>query len=308
MYRILVTDPLEESALKIFEEAPDVYFETRYGLSEDELIEKIKSFNAVLIRSATQISAKIIQSAENLKVIGRAGSGLDNVDVAAAEKKGIKVLNTPGTNAPAVAEMTIAYLFALARSLPRADHSMKKGLWEKKSFSGIELNERILGIIGCGTIGKSVARKARALGMHILVYNRSRVEMDDLTFDQVPLEELLKRSDFVSIHLALSENTRSLIGKKELALMKKEAYLINSSRGEIVDEGALLARLEEGLLAGAALDVFTNEPDYNKKLAAHEKVIATPHIGAATRESQQRVGVRIADLTLEFLRSKYIFL
>ncbi len=308
MYKILVTDPLEESALKIFEEAPDVYFETHFGLNEEQLAEKITAFNAVIIRSATHITKKIIQQAENLKVIGRAGSGLDNVDVAAAEKKGIKVLNTPGTNAPAVAEMTMAYLFALARGLSRADHSMKKGLWEKKSFMGIELNERVLGIIGCGTIGKNVARKARALGMHVLVYNRSRVEMDDLDFDQVTLNELLKRSDFVSIHLALSESTRSLIGEKELSLMKNDAYLINTSRGEIVDEAALLTRLESGQLAGAALDVFVNEPDYNKKLAAHENVIATPHIGAATRESQQRVGVRIADLTLEFLRSKYIFL
>ncbi len=308
MYKILVTDPLRQNALQIFEEAPDVHYETHYGLSEDELIEKIKPFNAVLVRSATQISAKIIAAAENLKVIGRAGSGLDNIDVKAAEKKGIKVLNTPGTNAPAVAEMTIACLFAVARNIARADHTMKQGLWEKKAFSGIELNERTLGIVGCGTIGKSVARKAYALGMQIVVYNRSRVEMDDVPFEQIGLDDLLRRADFVSLHLALSEETRGLLGDRELALMKKDSYLINTSRGEIVDEQALLSHLEKGHLAGAALDVFCNEPDYNKQLAANAKVVATPHIGAVTKESQERVGVRIADLTLEFLRSKYIFL
>ncbi|RMH63873.1 MAG: 3-phosphoglycerate dehydrogenase [Calditrichaeota bacterium] len=308
MYKILVTDPLAESALKLLSDAPDVTFETRYGLDEDALAQEIAPFNAVLVRSATRITRSVLEKAENLKVIGRAGSGVDNIDLETARGMGIKVLNTPGTNAPAVAELTIGYLFALARDIARADHLMKQGRWEKKAFKGIELNDRTLGIIGCGTIGKMVARKAHALGMHILVYNRSEVVMKDVPFQQVELATLLSRGDFVTLHLALSDSTRHLIGAEQLGMMKDRSYLINTSRGEIVDEAALLSWLTEHPSCGAALDVFCGEPDYNTALAALPNVLATPHIAASTDESQERVGIRIVDLTLEYLRSKYIFL
>jgi len=307
MYKILICDSLSDTAIKILKESPDIDFTESFGLSEENLCEKIPAYNAVIVRSATTITAKILEKAENLKAIGRAGSGLDNVDVENAAKKGIKVFNTPGTNAPAVAELTIGLLFSLARNIPAANQSLKEGRWAKKDFSGIELNGKTIGIIGCGTIGKMVAQKAAALGMDVVIYNRSAVTIDRVNFTQIPLDKLLQRSDFISLHLPKSSKTNGLIGAAEISKMKKSAYLINTARGGIVVEKALLSALNNGHIAGAALDVFESEPDFNKELARHNKVIATPHIGAASLESQERVGVLIVDQVLEYLRSKYIF-
>ncbi len=309
MYKILITDPLADTALSILEEAPDVTFETAYGLSADELRDKIQSFNAVIIRSATKITREILDNAESLKAIGRAGTGLDNIDLETADRKGVRVFNTPGTNAPAVAELTIGMLFALARKIAAADATMKAGKWEKKTMGGgYELGDKKLGIVGCGTIGKLVAQKGAALGMEILVTNRSAVKLDKVSFEQLPLDKLLQKSDFVTIHLPKSDKTMNYMGKAELKMMKETAFLVNTSRGGVVNEKDLLACLDDGVIAGAALDVYENEPNYNKELAAHPSVVATPHIAASTKESQERVGVQIVDKVLEYLRSKYIFL
>lgn len=308
MYKILLCDPISESAMQVLKDAPDVSFTEVYGSSEDDLVNTVGPYNAVIVRSATRLTAKIIENAENLKAIGRAGTGLDNIDIDFAQKKGVKVFNTPGTNAPAVAEMTIAFLFALARKIPSADAKMKNGSWDKKEYIGIELNDKNLGIIGCGTIGKLVARKASALGMNILVNNRSEIHGTDFKFEQVSKEKLLQRSDFVSLHLPISSETENMINKDDLSVMKKGAFIINTARGGMINENDLLDALNSAKIAGAALDVFYSEPAFNKLLSAHPNVIATPHIAAATNESQERVGVQIVDQVLEYLRSKYIFL
>lgn len=308
MYKILVCDPLSQTAIDILRDAPDVEFNETSGLTEDELIERIGHFNAIIVRSGTKVTGKIIDKAENLKVIGRAGSGLDNIDQVSASKKGIKVINTPGTNAPAVAELAIGLMFNLARKITSANQSMKKGNWAKKDFNGIELAGKKLGIIGCGTIGKNVARMAYALNMEILIYNQSPVEIEQINFEQVSLDKLLSQSNFITLHLPKTEKTVRLITRKELKKMKPEAYLINTARGGIIDEKDLIECLIDGTLAGAAIDVFENEPDFNKELVSNPKVISTPHIGAASQESQERVGVIIVDQILEYLRSKYIFL
>ncbi len=306
MYKILVCDPLSETAINILKEAPDVKLTKAFEYNENDLIKIIPEYNAVIIRSATTISKKIIDKADNLKVIGRAGSGLDNIDVDYAAKKGIKILNTPGTNAPAVAELTIGFLFSLARSISAADRSMKSGKWAKNEFPGIELNAKTLGLIGCGTIGKLVAQKAFALGMDILIYNRSQVAIENIEFEQVSLDKLLSNSDFISIHLPQSKKTKNFIAARQFSLMKDNVRIVNAARGGIVVEKDLLDALESKV-AGAAIDVFENEPLFNKQLAAHPRVVATPHIGASSYESQERVGVLIMDQVLEYLRSKFMF-
>jgi len=308
MYKILVCDQLSQTALNILKDAPDVKYTEAIGLSESELLKTISEYNAVIVRSATKMSEKVINKAENLKVIGRAGTGLENIDQNSAIKKGIKIINTPGSNAPAVAELTVGLMFSLARKICQANISMKNGQWEKNTFNGIELSGKKLGIIGCGKIGKNVAYLAAALNMRLLIYNQSPVILESVKFDQVNLDRLLKESDFITIHLPKNDTTRNLISAKELTKMKSGAYLINAARGGIVVEKDLLEALNNGSIAGAAVDVFDNEPDYNMELVQHPNVIATPHIGAASIESQERVGVIIVDQILEYLRSKYIFL
>lgn len=308
MYKILVCDQLDESAIKLLEEADDIHYDTIYGQSEDDLVKNISKYNAVIVRSATTITAKVIEAGDNLRAIGRAGSGLDNIDTVRAEQRGIKVFNTPGSNAAAVAELAIGFLFSLARKITLADASMKNGKWAKKEFKGFEIDGKTLGIAGGGTIGKMVAVKAFHLGMKILIYNRSDVKIPGIEFEQVSLEKLLKRSDFISVHLPKNPETSYLIGEKEFEMVKQGSCLINTSRGGIVSESALLSALDSGMLAGAALDVFENEPEYDKKVAAHKKVIATPHIGASTTEAQERVGLQIIDKILEHLRLNYIFI
>lgn len=306
MYKILVCDPLSDTALKILQDAPDVKFTIVFENNEKDLVEIIPDYNAVIIRSATDITKKIIDCADSLKVIGRAGSGLDNIDTEYAALKGVKILNTLGTNAPAVAELTIGFLFSLARSIPAADRSMKSGKWAKKDFPGIELNGKTLGLIGCGTIGKLVAQKAFALGMEILIYNRSQVIIENTQFEQVAVEKLYANSDFISIHLPKSLKTENFIGARQFGLMKKNVRIINAARGGIIVEKDLVDALGSKV-AGAAIDVYENEPQFNKQLVNHPKVIATPHIGASSYESQERVGVLIIDQVLEYLRSKFMF-
>lgn len=307
MYKILVCDQLSRVAIGILEEAPDVEFKEVIGLSEKELIEIIPRYNAVIVRSSTHITPRIIDKGDNLKVIGRAGSGIDNIDSVHALKKGIKVLNAPGTNAPAVAELTIGFMFSLARSIPQANQSIKEGQWAKKDFIGIELAGKKLGIIGFGVIGKSVAQTAIALNMEVFLFDHSHNKAQEYSYESVSSEKLFSECDFISIHLPLTEKTKNFITRKELSLMKESAFLINTSRGGIVNEADLLDAVKSKKIAGAALDVFENEPNFNKELASLPQIIATPHIAAASAESQERVGVVIIDHVLEFLRSKYIF-
>jgi len=304
MPRVLVTEPLAEEGLSILQEKAQV--DVRPLLSPQELTEAIPNYHALIVRSKTPVTAEVIAAATQLKVIGRAGVGVDNIDIDAATRRGIVVVNAGGSNTIAVAELTIGLMLALARRIPYAHHSTQQGRWEKKRLMGVQLYGKTLGIIGLGRIGSAVAQRAKALGMKVLAYDpfvspeaasRQGVEL-------VPLEELLRRADFVSIHVPLTERTRRMIGARELALMKSSAYLINTARGGIVDEEALAIALDKGFIAGAALDVFEHEPPADGPLLQSDRVVLTPHIGASTVEAQRDVAVEVARQVVEILEGK----
>jgi phosphoglycerate dehydrogenase-like enzyme len=300
--RVLVCDPIAEVGVEMLREHADV--EVKTGPSQTELLKIIGDYEAVVTRSATQITAEVIEHGLRLKVIGRAGAGLDNIDVVAAQNREIKVVNCPDANTLAVAEYTMALLLALARRLPHADLSLKKGQWEKNKFMGTGLSGKTLGIVGFGRIGREVAGRARAFGMKVLVNQRRPTPELNLEAGaaSVDLIELLKTADFVTLHIPSTPETKNMIGAKELAVMKPTAYLINTARGTAVDEVALLEALNTGQIAGAALDVFATEPAINNALAQHEQVIATPHIAASTEDAQRAAAITIAEKVLEVIR------
>jgi D-3-phosphoglycerate dehydrogenase len=273
------------------------------GGARGSLQEEIRDADALIVRSETKVTPELLERAGKLRVIGRAGVGVDNVDLEAATKKGIVVMNTPGGNAASVAEHTLALLLALARRVPQADSSLKKGQWEKKKLLGIELRSKTLGLIGLGNIGAEVARLAQAFQMRVIAcdpYVSSRIaEEHDVRL--VPLEELLKSSDFISLHATATAETHHLIQAQTLALAKPGVRIVNCARGELVNEADLLQALEQGQVAGAGLDVFDAEPPLDLRLAAHPNVIATPHIAASTEEAQEIVGVRIAEQVRDYL-------
>lgn len=300
--RVLICDSIAEIGVEMLREHADVDVKT--GLKPDELLAVIGDYEAVVARSATKITAEAIEHGLRLKVIGRAGAGLDNIDVIAAQNREIKVVNCPDANTLAVAEHTMALLLALARGLPRADLSLKKGQWEKSKFMGTGLAGKTLGIVGFGRIGREVAARAQAFGMKVIVNQRRPTPELNLEagVESVDLLELLKASDFVSLHVPSRAETKNLIGADQLAVMKSTAYLINTARGTAVDEAALLAALNEGRLAGAALDVFAEEPATNNVLARHERVIATPHIAASTEDAQRAAAITVAEKIIELIR------
>lgn len=301
--RVLVSDSLSEEGLEILRKAGlEVVYKP--GLSVEELKKEIAEARALIIRSGTKVTKEIIESAKNLKVIGRAGTGLDNVDVAVATEKGIVVMNVPGGNTLSAAEHTLALLFSLARKIPQANATVKAGLWDRKKFMGMELNGKVLGIIGLGRIGNIVAERALCLRMKVLAYDPfvSPEHAKEKGIDLVSLDELLARSDFVTIHTPLTKETYHLLNRERLAKMKKGAYLINCARGGIVDEEALYEAIISGHLAGAALDVFEKEPvPPDHPLLKLENVIVTPHLGASTVEAQKVVAVEIAQQVVDYL-------
>lgn len=299
---VLVCDPLAAEGLALLGTWANV--DVRIGLKPEELAEIIGNYDGVIVRSATSIRAPVIERATRLRVIGRAGSGLDNIDTAVAVAKGIAVVNSPDANTLAVAEHTLALMLALARRLPSADWSLKAGKWEKKAFMGTGLAGKTLGIVGFGRIGREVAARARAFAMKILVNQRRFTPELGLAegVTAVDLLDLLRASDFVSLHLPYTPETAGLIGAAQLAQMKPTAYLINTARGGLIDEDALLEALDNGRLAGAALDVFASEPALNNRLAQHERVIATPHIAASTVDAQVAAAVTVAEKFAELLR------
>lgn len=300
--RVLICDPITAVGVEMLQEKFDVDIET--NLSPQALQARIPDYEAIVVRSATAISEEIIKHGLNLRVIARAGSGLDNIDVAAAKKKGIEVVNSPDANTLAVAEHTMGLMLSLARRLPRADQSLKAGRWDKKKLLGTGLAGKTLGIVGFGRIGHQVAHRSRAFGMRILVNQRRRTPHLELASDleAVDLIELLQRSDFVTLHVPLTDETRDMIGPNELAQMKTTAYLINTARGGIVDEEALLAALDSGQIAGAALDVFVQEPAAPSALIQHERLIATPHIAASTEDAQKEAAVTVANAIIDLLQ------
>jgi phosphoglycerate dehydrogenase-like enzyme len=284
----------------MLQEHADVDVKT--GLNPAQLKAIIPDYEAIIVRSATQVTAEVIEHGRRLQIIGRAGAGLDNIDVVAAQERGIQVVNCPDANTLAVAEHTMGLLLALARRLPRADLSLKEGKWEKKTFMGTGLAGKTLGIVGFGRIGREVALRAQAFGMKILVNQRRPTpELNLAGATAVDLNDLLQKADFVTLHVPLKPETRHLIGAEQLALMKPAAYLINTARGGVIDEAALLKALNEGQIAGAALDVFAQEPVTDNVLARHERVIATPHIAASTEDAQQQAAVMVAEKMIDFL-------
>ncbi len=301
-WKIIITDGLHQKGQDILKGAAQV--DDRTGISPDELSRMIGAYDALIVRSRTKVTPAIFEAAERLKAIGRAGVGVDNIDLAAASTHGVTVVNTPTSTTQAVAEQTLALMFALARSIPRADAAMKSGLWIKKELQGIELNGKVLGIVGVGNIGSAVARLAIALGMSVIGYD-ALVPPDDIRergLEPVELSELYSRSDFISLHVPLGPETRNLVDGQALGHMKRGVRLICTARGGVIDETALLGALESGQVAGAALDVFAKEPPGMTALVAHPQVITTPHISAQTAEAQARAAVDIANEILAVLR------
>jgi len=300
--KILVSDPLAPAGMELLRLNADV--EARSKLPPAELIALIPPFEALIVRSETKVTKAVIEAGCNLQVIGRAGNGLDNIDVEAAALRGIRVLNTPTASTLTVAEHTIGLMLALARHVPAAHSSLVAGKWERSKFMGVQLAFKTLGIIGLGRIGREVARRAQGLAMKVVAFDPfiAKTTPDMINVPLVPFKTLLQTSDFLTIHTPLTPATFHLIGEREFKLMKPTARLINCARGGIVDEAALLAALNEGRLAGAALDVFENEPPGNCPLLGCDKVIATPHLGASTHEAQVIAAIDIAQQVLAALQ------
>lgn len=299
MIKVLTNDGLENASIEALNglgvEVVNEHF------NQDILGAKLKEFDAVVIRSATKLTADVFEAEAggNLKLAIRAGVGIDNIDIPAAQGKGVTVRNTPSASSDSVAELAIGHMFALARFIAISNYTMRNGEWNKKKYEGTEIAGKTLGIVGMGRIGQSLAKKATALGMKV-VYYTIEGKHDDLDYDFVSLEEVLKVSDFISLHVPYDKAAGSLIGKKELELMKNTAYLINCARGKVVDEAALIESLNKGEIAGAGIDVFEEEPTKNEELINHPKVSATPHIGAATKEAQTRIGEEVVSVIKEF--------
>jgi D-3-phosphoglycerate dehydrogenase len=303
--KILIADNVSERAVEILqgEASWDVVFLPKKAGAN--VAEEIRDADALVVRSATKANAKLLEGAERLRVIGRAGVGVDNVDLDAATQKGVVVMNTPGGNAVSVAEHTLALLLALARRISQADALMKKGQWEKKKLQGMELRGKTLGLVGLGQIGSEVARLAKAFEMEVVAYDPyvSSLLAGDLGVKLASFEEVLKAADFVSLHASATPETRHLLNARTLELAQPGVRIVNCARGELIDEAALLAALESGRVAGAALDVFEAEPPKDLKLVTHPNVIATPHIAGSTEEAQEIVGIRIAEQVRDYLLS-----
>jgi D-3-phosphoglycerate dehydrogenase len=301
--KILVSDHLAESGVEKLMAVADFEVEVNTSLTEEEFRQIIKEYDALVIRSATKVTEDIIEAADRLKVIARAGIGLDNVDVAAASKRGIVVMNTPEGNVITTAEHTIAMLLSLSRNIPQATASIKAGKWEKKRFRGKEVFNKTLGIIGVGRIGRVVADRAKGLKMNVIAYD-PYINMDlieKLGIDAVSLDELYARADYITVHTPSTQETRNLINAAAFQKMRRGVFIINCARGGIVDEAALAEAIRAGMVAGAALDVFVKEPPVDNPLLQLDNVIVTPHLGASTDEAQENVALAVADQVIEYL-------
>jgi len=302
--RVLISDALSPAAVAIFKmRGLEVDFQPELGKDKDKLAAIIGNYEGLAIRSATKATAKIIEGATNLKVIGRAGIGVDNVDIPAATAKGIIVMNTPFGNSITTAEHAIAMMFALARQIPSADASTQAGKWEKNRFMGVEITGKVLGIIGCGNIGSIVAERGIGLRMRVIAYDPflSTDRALDLGVEKVELAELLERADIITLHTPMTPQTKNILSAENLAKTKKGVRIINCARGGLVDEQALRALLDSGHVAGAAFDVFSTEPATENPLFGHPNVVCTPHLGASTDEAQENVALQVAEQMSDYL-------
>jgi len=307
MFKVLVSDPISDHGLQKLMDAPDVALDKKTGLNEDELVAIIGEYDALLVRSQTKVTARIMEAASRLKVIGRAGVGVDNIDLEAATQKGIIVINAPDGNTIATCELTFAMMMALARNIPQAYKKTISGEWDRKSFVGVELRAKVLGVIGMGRIGSEVAKRAKAFGMEILGYDpfltEDRAEKMGVTL--ATIDQICEQADFITVHTPLTNETRNLLSKPQFAKMKKGVRIINCARGGIIDEQALVAAIDEGIVAGAAFDVFVEEPPKpDHPFLNHPKIIVTPHLGASTVEAQENVAIDVAEEVLHILRDE----
>ncbi len=300
--KVLVSDSISAEGLEMLRSNAEVDYEPE--IKPDELTDLIGSYDALVVRSRSKVTAPVIEAGKNLKVIGRAGVGVDNIDVDKATEKGIIVLNAPHGNTISAAEHTIAMLTSLARNIPKADRSIKQGEWKRSEYTGVELNNKTLGIIGVGRIGGEVARRARAMDMKIIGYDPYISEdiAEKIGLEMVAFENLLKQADFITLHMPLNSETHHIIGEKELAMLKPGVRIVNCARGGLIDENALCKALQEGRVAGAALDVFEQEPPGTCSLLELDNFIATPHLGALTYEAQANVALQVAEQVIKALK------
>jgi D-3-phosphoglycerate dehydrogenase len=307
--KVLVTDTLAQQGLDILERAPGLDVDYRPGLPPGDLLRAIADADGLVIRSGTKVTDEVIAAGAKLRVVGRAGIGVDNVDVAAATARGIVVMNTPGGNNITTAEHAIALLISIARHIPQATASMKAGKWDKKSFMGMELYNRTLGILGLGNIGRIVADRARGLRMKVITHDPyiSEEAAARADIERVGFEELLERADAITVHVPRTKDTEGLLGREAFAKVKRGVLLVNAARGGIVDEAALLEALDDGRVGGAALDVFAQEPPPpDHPLLLHPRVICTPHVGASTEQAQINVAIGIAEQVRDYLQNDII--
>jgi D-3-phosphoglycerate dehydrogenase len=303
--KVLISDALGEAGIKIFENTEGIDVDVKTGLSPEELKGIISSYHGLVIRSATKVTDDLLEAATNLKVVGRAGIGLDNVDIPAATKRGVIVMNTPTGNVVTTAEHAIAMMFALTRNIPLGTATLKKGLWEKKKLQGREVYNKVLGVIGFGKIGAIVADRAKGLKMNVSVYDPliPSDKIKEAGFESVSLEELYKKSDYITIHVPKIEATTNMLNKSAFDKMKTGVMIINCARGGIVNESDLYNAMISGKVSGAALDVFETEPPGENKLLELDRLVCTPHLGASTAEAQTNVAVMVAEQIVDYLKN-----
>jgi D-3-phosphoglycerate dehydrogenase len=303
-FRLLVTDDLSAEAVGLLESEDDIEFDVIKGLSPEQLAETIPGYHGLMVRGTAKATAQVIAAADRLQVIGRAGVGVDNIDLQAASERGVIVMNTPGANTVATAEHTMALLLAMCRNISQAAASVSDGRWERNRYKGVELRGKTLGIVGLGRIGRRVARRSRAFGMEVICFDPylSDDRAHEMHIERVGFDDLLERSDFITLHAALTPNTRGLIGEDVIAKMKPGVRIINAARGELIDEEALIEALQSGHVAGAGLDVLTKEPpDFDNPLLHMDNVVVTPHLAASTNEAQREVGLMIVKQVVDAL-------
>lgn len=303
MAKVLVSDNISDVGVNILREAGGIEVDKKVGLSPDELKGIIKDYDALAIRGATKVTADIIEAADNLKVVGRAGAGLDNVDIPAATKRGIVVMNTPGGNSVTTAEHSLSMMMALARNIPQAHASMKAGKWEKKKFGGTEVYNKVLGVVGLGKVGSIVADRAHGLGMRVIAYDPilSEDQAKQMGVTLVSLDRIFQESDFITFHVPLTDETRGIVNKENIAKMKDGVRIINCARGPVINEEDLADAVESGKVAGVGLDVYPVEPPENRRLIDMDNVICTPHLGASTKEAQENVAIAVSEQIRDFL-------
>jgi D-3-phosphoglycerate dehydrogenase len=297
-FKVLVADSIDSQAVELLKSQANLEVTVKTKMTPEELVGFIPPFHAIIIRSASKVTKAVIDAGKNLKIVARAGVGLDNVDQVAAKERGITVKNTPACTTISVAELALSLMLACARKIGRANISMKNGEWDKKSFEGVELYGKTLGLIGVGRIGQAVAVRAKAFGMTVVGYDKMVTTSPIPEIKMVSQEELLKTSHFVSLHIPLDKATGATLKAEQFAQMKKGAILVNCARGGTVDEKALLAALNDGTVASAGVDVWEKEPTQNLELVKHQNVIALPHLGASSEEGQSRAGKEVAEIVV----------